>query len=97
MISNNVIGLFAEGATAEARTLMVSTPADVSTSGLYSNDEYDVFTKAGASVVANSNWWGSSTAQPKVSGGVTIKDRCADAGCTVIVKLGRIYLSVIRR
>lgn len=98
MISNNVIGLFAEGATAEAGALITSTPADVSTSGLYSNTEYDVFTKAGASVVANSNWWGDSGGPgDKVSGDVTVDNWCADENCASIVKPATVYLPVIRR
>jgi len=97
VISNNFIGLFAEGTTAEVRVQTVNTPANVSKSSLYSNAEYDVFAKAGASVVANSNWWGSSTATPKINGDVTIADRCANEACTAIVKPGTVYLPLVRR
>jgi|GEM_PF-4226865 len=97
VISNNVIGLFAEGATAEVQAQMLNTPATVSKSGLYSNTEYDVFAKAGASVVANSNWWGSSNAQPKVSGDVTTEERCATEDCTSVVSPISIYLPLVIR
>lgn len=97
VISNNVIGLFAEGATAEVQAQMLNTPATVSKSGLYNNSEYDVFAKAGASVVANSNWWGSSSAQPKVSGDVTTEDRCANEDCTSVVSPISIYLPFVIR
>lgn len=97
VLSNNLIGLFAEGATAEVQVQMINTPANVSKSGLYNNTEYDVFAKPGTSVVANSNWWGGSNAQPKVGGNVTIEDRCADQSCTTIFKPSSIYLPLIRR
>ncbi len=98
VISNNFIGLFVEGATAEAHTLTTNTAADVSKSGLYSNAEYDIFTKAGASVVANSNWWGDSGGPgDKVSGDVTVDNWCADENCASIVKPATVYLPVIRR
>jgi len=97
VISNNVIGLFAEGATADVQMRRINTPANISKSGLYSNTEYDVFAKAGASVVANSNWWGSRSAQPKVSGDVTTEDRCSNEDCTSVVSPISIYLPLIRR
>jgi len=76
---------------------MTTTSANVSKSGLYSNAEYDVFAKAGASVVADNNWWGSSNPQPKVSGNVTTAQPCADEACTVTLNPSSLYLPLVRR
>ncbi|MFN8496044.1 MAG: hypothetical protein U0350_51105 [Caldilineaceae bacterium] len=97
VISNNFIGLLVEGASAEVRAQAVNTPTTVSKSGLYNNAEYDVFAKTGTSVVASSNWWGGSNAQPKVNGDVTIADRCADENCTTVVTPRALYLPLVRR
>lgn len=97
VINNNIIGLFAEGATAEVQAQMSNTATTVSQSGLYSNGEYDVFAKSGASVVADNNWWGSSNPQPKVSGNVTTANPCADEACTTIRKPSGLYLPLVRR
>ena len=76
---------------------LLNAAANVSKSGLYNNTEYDVFAKPGTSVVANSNWWGGSNAQPKISGAVTVENRCADETCTVIVTPRAVYLPLVRR